>query len=845
MIYLASHSHRNSIWQKPRDSYPFNLGRNTKLALHLATGGERERLLSQKLTRSLLALRQQPKDDGSIDSDSFFGYYPECQSLYEPHEYENILEEIVPMLARKLGEPVFLVLRDVLNAAMEICEDKSLSMERFYDTSYIWRPAIEDHEQNSEYSLRHFLVSTLRNISEKLIRTKIVSLERIIELLQEKEWPLFTRLSLHLLRLFPSDAENLVAEHLTNWEFFDHHVLHHEYVRLLQHSYNDLKPEKQQLILSWIENGPDLGKLEDSWRERTGEELPLERIRTFKRIWQRDYLCFISSHLPATWAEYYEELIAEDGLPEHPEFLAYSESFVGHISPLSIEELRTLSVPELLAYLNSWEPHGTWKSPSREGLARVLETYIAAEANVITRSLHLFEDVHPLYLEAIFCGLRRAVKDSRSVCWEHILDFTLLVTDPNSKLSIPISDCANSLPTVRPIRRIVADLICEGLKTKTNQIPFVLRNKVWVILFALSQDSNPTVDDEQGTYVDPMTLSVNSVRGQAFYAILAYAIWVHKRSEDLTSPQGFGIMPEVRAVLETHLDPNYEKSLAIRAIYGRSFPTLFAIDQRWAITHKQSIFSLEPELSAYLDTAWEAYITFRNPTEVMYDALEDYYHLAVSKLSIKGETTELSRSTQRLIEHIMQYYWHGKISLANDGIIDLFMSVQNQKAHSHAISYIGRTLGISTESLSAPVVGRLKQLWNQWVMCGEIMGETDELRSFGWWISAGGFEEEWSILQLEKTLRLTKGQVEDVYRVIGFLVKVAHKYPVLVIECLSSLLENDPKMDMYLFRENKVYVILGVIINSDVPEAKTRAITCVHRLGARGHKIFGELLSAE
>ena len=805
------------------------------LVLHLATGGTKEQQSALKLTRSLLSLVPQPRNDDEQDIEELFGYFPECQSRYDHHEYEIILEDVIPKLAQQLGEPVVVILRDVLNAAMEICEDKSLLQEHFYDSSHIWRPAIENHEQNHDYSLRHFLLNALRNISEELIRNEVIPIKQVITLLNEKAWPLFIRLALHLLRLFPGQSPQLVEEWLTNPRFFVLHPLHHEYVLLLKESYENLPPDKQHTILGWIESGPDLNAFQSNWKERTGDNASPEHIRRFKRIWQRDYLCFIAYHLAPTWREYYEELIIEHGLPEHPEFETYSESLVGYISPLSVDEIQGMSMSEFANYLHSWEPENTWKSPCPEGLARTLVTYIADEPVTITKSLDLFTDVPLTYIEGILEGLRRAVKDSRPLCWELVLDSAFL----NTYLK------ANGESKVISIQRSIAGMIHEGLKAKTHLIPFELRNQVWAILSALSQNADPAVDDEQNSSFDPIMSSTNSVRGTAFHAILAYAIWVQRHSENFASPQGFEIIPEVRDVLETHLDLKCEKNLSIRAIYGMRFPALFQIDKEWALAHKQSIFPLEPELSAYLDTAWEAYITFCNPTEVMYDALEDYYRLAVSQLSINAEKTELSRSTLRLIEHTMQYFWHGKIGLASNDIINLFMSVRNQAAHSHAIAYIGRTLGGLTDPLSTPVLERLHQLWNRWMMRGEMTGETKELRSFGWWISSGRFEEEWSILQLEKILRLTEGQVDDVYGLIGFLVKVAHKHPALVIECLSSLLENEPKMGMYIFREDKVYAILEVILNSDVPEAKTKAITCVHRLGAKGHKTFGELLSGE
>ena len=77
-----------------------------------------------------------------------------------------------------------------------------------------------------------------------------------------------------------------------------------------------------------------------------------------------------------------------------------------------------------------------------------------------------------------------------------------------------------------------------------------------------------------GRTLEPSTLAINTVRGKALNAVVAYALWV-RHDLDKQNPvpaMTFDAMPEVRAVLDEHLDVGREPTLTIRSIYGRHFP---------------------------------------------------------------------------------------------------------------------------------------------------------------------------------------------------------------------------------------------------------------------------------
>ena len=74
--------------------------------------------------------------------------------------------------------------------------------------------------------------------------------------------------------------------------------------------------------------------------------------------------------------------------------------------------------------------------------------------------------------------------------------------------------------------------------------------------------------------MDPMTLSLNTNRGEAMHAAIEYALWIYRDVEGKGEAMsaGFDLIPEARSLLEHRLDLSVEQSHAVRAVFGRWLP---------------------------------------------------------------------------------------------------------------------------------------------------------------------------------------------------------------------------------------------------------------------------------
>ncbi len=202
------------------------------------------------------------------------------------------------------------------------------------------------------------------------------------------------------------------------------------------------------------------------------------------------------------------------------------------------------------------------------------------------------------------------------------------------------------------------------------------------------------------------------------HALVRYALWVRRHIEkepdsDDRIARGFEEMSEVRDVLEKHLDPFFDPSLAIRSIYGRWFPWLVLLNEKWAREHKELIYPADEKYQGFLQAAWHTYLTFCQAYDNVLDVLHKQYKLAVDRISEVNEAKDdIEGPNVRLAEHLMVFYWRGTLDLERgEGLLGEFWKIAPPDIRGRAIEYIGRSLSNTEEEIPADILKRLKDLW--------------------------------------------------------------------------------------------------------------------------------------
>lgn len=811
------------------------------LLIHLSNGGKVDQAI--ELARVLLEILPDPRFDGTSRREDRYYNSPEPKTRFEIWLYEEILKKLYPHFVRAARIPALELLCDLLETA--IC----LSRKNTDEHSHIWRRSIEEHPHY--YSdAKNILVTAIRDAALLLVRENKANVKEIVNILENRSLWVFKRIAVHLLHHFPNAAPDLIISQLTNRTLFDNPSKCPEYVRLLSEHFGNLPLEQRQKILDWIETGPDVQLYIKRREQNTGKRPTDKEVESYRKHWQRERLAWIKSHLPEDWKSRYESLVTELGEPDCTN--NSTTVWVGPTSPIDTEVLRQMSVAEIVEFLSTWKPSHEPMAPSPEGLGRILATVVSEVPERFAIEAERFKGLDATYVRSFLHGLCDALKQNRTFEWTPVLNLCQWVVNqprdiPRRKNEI-IKDAD---PHWGWTRTTIARLLSEGFKSGAGAIPYKYRERVWAILDPLTSDPDPTPEDEAqngGENIDPATLSINTTRGTAMHAVLQYALWVYShlkyqnKNRDLNN--GLKLMPEVRKVLQEHLDIAREPSLAVRSVYGQWFPWLVLLDEGWTTEHVHQIFPYREKLSKYYNSAWESYIVFCYPDNKLFSLLRKQYATAVEQLGVaKEEKRLIGDPVKRLAEHLMILYWSGSIDI-NDPILQKFWSNASKQLKAYALSFVGRNL----DKIPDQFLERLKTLWESRLATAKeataYEDYADELAEFGWWFVSGKFDNEWALEQLIEALEISK-KIENAYSVTEQLNALVDVYPTLVIQCVEKMAKGDQEdRGIYLSLEHIKEILAKCLQNPDLG-VRRKAEALVHYLGSCGFLQFRDLIQSD
>lgn len=783
-------------------------------------------------------------------SDSRQERLPEPQSRLDTWHYEQILKQNFSDLVRIVGLPAVELLCNLLEKAI-ILSGKQKEYKGPEDYSCIWRPAIENHDQNQNLgrTIKDVLVSGVRDAAIMAVSLDKATVEEVIEMLESRSWKVFNRIALHVLAVFAEQALPLTAKRLTDYKLFDDVHLQHEYTILLQKCFGQLSQQEQQIILRWIETGPDVEEFK-KWRQADTGVSPTEReIASHKSVWRRDWLARIGEYnLPDEWRKHYRELVGKFGEPEHPEFPVYSKEWEGPVSPKSADELRAMSVEDIVKILQSWTPpENLFQKPTPEGLGRTLTSVVAEDPQRFAKKAEEFRNLDPTYVRALLYGLRASLGKGCIFDWDPVLELCQWIVSQSREISERQVRRFEADPDWGWTRKTIARLLEIGFGQIHGCIPIIFREKAWTILKSLTEDPEPTSADEQydSLSMNPTDLSLNTTRGVAMHAVIRYALWVWRHLEKEAgggcAHMSFDEMPEVREVLDAHLDVVYDPSLAIRAVYGEWFPWLISLDTDWARQNTVQIFPLGEEDKVYFEAAWNAYIAHNKPNKSVFELLQEQYKHAIDLIDTpRSEIRWHVDPNQRLAEYLMVFYWWGMIEL-DDPLMFKFWEKAPDELRGHAIEFIGHALQRGEKPVPIDVLKRFQKLWEGCFAKAMESPEShiNEISAFGWWFVSRKFDSNWSISQLAKALELIpKISPDDM--VLEHLASFVETYPVKSVKCLRKIAEGDQEGWTIDMGSEHIRHILKVSLQYEDVRKETKEL--VHYLGSRGFLEFKDLL---
>ena len=825
--------------------------RYADLVVHLAEEAQVDEAFG--LTRSLLKVLPDSRwQDASEEEQRFMSKEP--LTKVDQWDYREAITKIAPALESVDSMRTLQVLCGLLQDAMSLAEP--VDGEDQSDNSYIWRSAVEDHDQNEpEHSIRDVLVAATRDAAVAIVATDEASLGPVVAELEGRRRSIFRRLALHVLAEVGNSARDLAVTRLANWDNLNDHRLRHEYTRVAGMYFQDVDEKDKLELLEHLRTLPEMEGFRRNSVSLYGREPTEAEVQQAIEGMELKKLSVFKDGLPAEWKARYDELAAKFGAPEHPDFTVYHSGWVGETSPKSADELSAMEIADLLIFLRSWQPaSGEMLADTTEGLGRQLAAAVAADPPRFARHAHEFADLEPTYSRSLIDGFDQALSANKSFDWPAVLELAQsLVTKPPSKREQEDpGGWSDRDPGWRWARGSVAHLLGEGFLRTEGGIPIEHRELAWQILEPLTSDPEPDPEHEArygGGNMDPLTLSINTNRGKAMHAAIRYGLWV-RRHDEADHPDrvkaGFDAIPELREVLNRHLDPSKEPSQAIRSVYGERLPWLVLLDPEWVSVNLSRLFPPEPELVLLRAAVWETYLV-NTPYDSVFDLLQGEYHRAVSEVNRPNEPGDRRRFVDpagKLAEHLMILYWRGRIGWENyRGMLQEFFDHAPQKARAYALEFVGRNLWRNPAPLLEDQADRLRDLWKRRMEAFESDKEAgrEEMQAFGWWFaSSGKLADDWLIRELLRLLEIG-APVEADHLVLERLASLAPDNPYEAVHAARLMIRLKPETHFLLTTNEHLRRIVSAALIAEMPEARTEAKDLLNDLAAKGYRGLDDL----
>ncbi len=826
---IAEFVHIDVFWHNIKDV--------SELCAKLAREGEVDAAMSLVLD----ALSLPTKKESRQESDEYW---------YIEGLKQDIIPALIPLQPKQLLEHLCEEVKRAFSATDYTTDDSE------NDSSCWWRPAIEEHGQNSDYQLASKIVSCLREGCEIAINKGHLTLNDILDLLGSQQILIFKRLRVHLIRVFADRTVELARETILRRELFADELYKHEYALLVGECFNLLTKGEQNAWLSWVDEGPEAN--DPNWYD---PEVDAEMRQGQKEWWQFYRLLWVRQHLSGQRKEFVEKRLPDNDDQSLAFFNVYTKTRHGSDSPSEVEQLSEMGFEKAVEFVASWRPDGSRHfGPSVEGLGQTFGFYVASDPTGFSAKAALLKDRPAIYVRSFLRAMEGAVKEDTKFDICAVLDLCRWVTEqPIDQNTSPTQEEGGLVDrNWQYCRDAVAELV-EEICEKKPELDY--KDAIWSVIkplleapstsYIVRDESKDPCNEDYGT---PF---INSSLGKALKALFEYARWIAK-SEAITKndnevyEKGIAFMPEVKEALEAGLAPDSNFGFIGRAGYGWYAGLLYWIDKGWLEAHTSQIFDLiqiESDAStAYGWAAWNTFLQYNRPHKEFYRILRKQFSYAVDQVGkLEEYDVDQERTVERLGVHLMVLYGRGDIGDLSSGtdqqILERFLKQGHQAVRTRAVKFVGSSLRHREEDLPKEVQKRFMNMWEwYWEQTGKQDAATNpESSLFGWWFVSGAFPVKWSIGQLDAFTAFVPKPKPDSF-IVEELAKVTASYPLTAVRILTRMVKGDDDYWRVGSWREEAYSLLEKAMRADA-EARTAAESLIDQLGRRGFTKFGELLN--
>ncbi|MDO8663071.1 MAG: hypothetical protein Q7K98_07660 [Candidatus Omnitrophota bacterium] len=571
------------------------------------------------------------------------------------HGLQKMFKNNSDLLGEKCGLALLEIIRNKLESVVEEKDDAYC---------YIWRPAIEDSEQNvasDEY--RHILIAGFRDIYLKF--ASFHNAETFLQSCYESPRDIIQRIAFYVIGKLFDKYKKLAEEILlkdANKTFLKSNY-HHELYFLITKHFTLLSTDVQSSVIDII-SGLTGDWKDDSDKDRLNCML---RRRWLYAVKQSGYN--ISNELED---KYFKDI---EYKPEHPEFLSYIGPVSwGDESMFSSAELLSKGgIEEMVTFLNNFEGKNRFGETAIREAGQSFKEAIKNKQEVFDNHLLEFKKLKYEYWYYAVQAFEELVQDKKTIGWEKVLEFCneiilseILWDGKGKKSDYPLEPKKDWIPAV------ISDLLRKGLQEDSiifTESQYGLIDKVVRVLLD-KQPSTASGDDK-----DALTEAINTTKGHVLECLKSYVLRRYRDFERLPDKgirEKESFWKEVEPLFVREIEGTKEGSFEFSSLSGAYLPNLYYLNKDWVTSNINNIFPTEEK---HWRCAMQGYSYVNTVYAVIYNILRDNGHLK------RALDTKFSndQTRSRIIENIAVSYLRGQETI--DGQNSLFKYILEKWNH--------------------------------------------------------------------------------------------------------------------------------------------------------------------
>lgn len=560
--------------------------------------------------------------------------------------------------------------------------------------SWVWRPAIEDHDQNHSRYPENIFIEGLRDLLLSWVdQEPSVALPYAYDLMVD-DAEVVRRVAIYLInhrwRLFRDSFFQFVEPKL-----FDQGHLH-ELCGLLRDHFHDFSDEEKAKTVDAIREIPPPDKGDASTM----------LLRDAQRKW---LLPLVGKGYPPVDA-WFQELQSDPSLSklsDHSDFHVYMESWSGPgPSPFTTAELIAWAKDgSLIENMNNLQPGDTWRGSPIRALVDTLEEAIGIAPDTFLGLLPDFVMAKRPYQYGIINGFKRlwgmSLKDQAlkdwDRAWEALVRFFEAIMTDDDFWNEEIDSDQRQEPNRDWIPSAIAGFLEAGTKNDSHAYPVDLLPRTWQIVTLLLKKLPPASLAAE----DAMSQALNTEKGRAIEALFCHALR-QCRVADYASGRHTEVWADIEPIFDHELEQCKGTNFEFSTLAGAYLANIDYMDRQWLQSKFTEIFS--PQFPDNFSCALEG-LAYAPATAPLYALLRDNEIIDIALQ--KGSKGHYLR--EKLIERIALAYLWGEEQLDSPRLLHIFSSQQRDD-----LTEICKFFwSINSQEVTGEQVERILRFWEQ------------------------------------------------------------------------------------------------------------------------------------